>query len=199
MANGGSSCLEGAYNSSIQDWSDNTGQALGPGDRVGRNGTYNRQLLQDRAVSIIAKHDASTPLYMYLAWQNVHEGCARPDKLGMQAPLAAVSLYNDTRLDTYKIMGGMLTELDSGVAAVVAALKAAGLYDNTLIAFVSDNGGAWEQRGGSAPRSVGASSACWNTPHPQPPPPSPSPPFPSHRATGALHERPSARRQAHGA
>ena len=141
VANGGNECGKGGYNSSIQDWSDNAGTSIGPGDRVGRNGTYNRNLLSGRASQIIAAHDTSTPLYMYLAFQNVHEGCARPDKLGVQAPLATVNLYNTTELDTYKIHGAMLTELDYGVAEVVGALKAAGMWDNTLLVFKSDNGG----------------------------------------------------------
>ena len=34
----------------------------------------------------------------------MHEGCSRPDDLGMQAPLAYVDpLYNTTILDTYKV------------------------------------------------------------------------------------------------
>ena len=138
VANGGSDC-GGAYNSSVQDWSDNVGDSLGPGDRVGRNGTYNRNLLSGRAASIIASHDTTQPLFMYLAFQNAHEGCARPDKLGLQAPLATVDLYNNTILDTYKLMGAMLTELDYGVKEVVDALHASGLYNDTLIWFVSDN------------------------------------------------------------
>lgn len=81
---------------------------------------------------------------MYLAYQNVHEGCARADKLGMQAPLASVALYNHTKLDTYKVMGGMITELDAGVGRVVEALKAANLYDDALLVFFSDNGGPLE-------------------------------------------------------
>ena len=128
VANGGSECSPGGhYNASIQDWSDNVGNTIGPGDRVGRNGTYNRNLLSGRAADIIRAHDAASPLFMYLAFQDVHEGCARPDKLGVQAPLATVELYNTTELDTYKIHGAMLTELDFGVEEVVGALKAQGL------------------------------------------------------------------------
>ena len=128
VANGGSECTGGHFNSSIQDWSDNAGTAIGPGDREGRNGTYNRNLLSGRAAGIIQAHDAAAaPLFMYLAFQDVHEGCARPDKLGVQAPLATVNLYNTTELDTYKIHGAMLTELDYGVEEVVAALKARGM------------------------------------------------------------------------
>ena len=146
VAGGSKACSpDGSFNMSVQDWADNAGTNLSAGDRVGRNGTYNQELLTARAEAIIAAHDAAAaPLYMYLAYQNVHEGCARADKLGMQAPLAAVALYNTTKLDTYKVMGGMITELDAGVGRVVAALQAAGLYEDTLIVGYSDNGGPLE-------------------------------------------------------
>jgi len=52
-----------------------------------------------------------------------------------------VSLYNTTIRDTYKVTGAMYTELDRGVAEVVAALKDTGMWPNTLVVFVSDNGG----------------------------------------------------------
>jgi len=41
-------------------------------------------------------------------------------------------------------MGGMLSELDDGVADVVDALTARGMLDDTLVVFVSDNGGPLE-------------------------------------------------------
>ena len=136
------------YNVSIQDWSDNAGTTIGP-PRPADNGTYNRELLSARARSVIEAHDPSTPMFMYLAFQNVHEGCnaAAPGsvKYGMQAPLAAIErFYNTTQLDTYKVMGGMLSELDDGVADVVDALTARGMLDDTLVVFVSDNGGPLE-------------------------------------------------------
>jgi hypothetical protein len=124
---------------------------------------------------------------MYLAFQDVHEGCARPDKLGVQAPLSSVELYNTTVLDTYKIHGAMLTELDYGVEEVVAALKGASLWDNTLLVFYSDK--------------CVCARVCAREPPPFPPK--------THkcatnftntqqwRAPRPLHELPAARRQAH--
>ena len=138
----GSSCPTAKYpmNSSITDWSDAAGAAITP--ERGYNGTYNRQLLSGRAAEIIAAHPAATPLYMYLAFMNGHEaGPGGVGALGLQAPLATVELYNRTVLDTYKLAGAQVTELDLGVAEVVAALKSKGMWDNTVLVFVSDNGG----------------------------------------------------------
>jgi hypothetical protein len=41
-------------------------------------------------------------------------------------------------------MGGMLTELDDGVFNVINALKSKGMWNDTLLIFVSDNGGPLE-------------------------------------------------------
>jgi arylsulfatase A-like enzyme len=133
------------YNVSVMDWSDSVEHDIGPPDRAAINGTYNRNLLSARARSIVEAHDAATPLFMYLAFQNVHEGCMpTAPKLGLQAPLSKVELYNTTQLDTYKVMAAMLTELDDGVADVLAALSQRGMLDDTLVVFVSDNGGPLE-------------------------------------------------------
>lgn len=134
----------GPFNGSLTDWSDNALTRVGPADMSAINNTYNRELLSSRAANIITAHNTSEPLFMYLAFMNAHEGCSRSDKLGVQAPLSYVKKYNTTVLDTYKIMGGMLTELDDGVQAVLSALREKNMYDNTLIVFVSDNGGPLE-------------------------------------------------------
>ncbi len=51
-------------------------------------------------------------------------------------------LYGTTKLDTWKVQAAMTTELDYGVGNITAALKAAGLWEDTLLLLASDNGGA---------------------------------------------------------
>ena len=69
---------------------------------------------------------------MYLAFQNVHGASNLPD-LTLQAPKAAVEQYATTKLDTYKVAGAMITELDTGVSVVVHALEQAGLLPNAVV------------------------------------------------------------------
>lgn len=106
------------------------------------NGTYDQDLFTDRAVSTIQSHDISEPLYLYVAYHNVHDACTEDRfALGLQAPLETVDQYARTRLDTWKVQGAMTTELDYGVGNITAALKSKGLWENTVFIFMSDNGG----------------------------------------------------------
>jgi len=128
------------------DFSNSTGADI-HGTSPALNGTYNTRLFADEAARLVLAHDTSSPLYMYLAFMAVHAGCEPGPqavgwpKLGNQAPKSTVDLYNRTVLDTYKVAGAMYTELDWGIKKVVHALKTREMWDNTVLIFVSDNGG----------------------------------------------------------
>ena len=63
---------------------------------------------------------------------------------GLNAPLATVERYGTTELDTWKVQAAMTTELGYGVGNITAALQAAGMWENTILVLVSDNGGPWD-------------------------------------------------------
>lgn len=50
-----------------------------------------------------------------------------------------------------RIYAGMVHALDRGIASLVDALKSSGRYDNTLIVFLSDNGGRTDQGASNLP------------------------------------------------
>ena len=102
------------------------------------NGTYNTHIFGDEAVRLVNAHDTSDPFYMYLAVMAVHDGCG--EALGKQAPLGTVNEhYSTTVNDTYKVSGAMYTEMDTAIGKLVAALKAKGMWETTLVVFVADN------------------------------------------------------------
>ncbi len=94
---------------------------------------YTTQLLGDDAVRFIERHDASQPLYLYLAFNAPHTP--------YQAPPEYVDRYAHLEDPTRRIYAGMVSCLDDQVGRVVAALDRKGLRENTLILFHSDNGG----------------------------------------------------------
>ena len=65
---------------------------------------------------------------------------------------------------TRNYMLAMLAALDDSVGRVIAALKTSGLYDNTLIVFSSDNGGAVaDGKDGGGRRDEQLSVARWQS------------------------------------
>ncbi len=96
---------------------------------------YYTSLIGNEAVSIIENHDTSKPLFLYVASLAPHAP--------YQAPKEAVDAYKDAAGDEMRhTYDAMITELDTQVGRIVAALKQKNMLDNTLIIFSSDNGGA---------------------------------------------------------
>lgn len=106
-----------------------------------RNGTFLREegyhttCIGDEAVSLIEGHDTEQPLFLYMAALAPHAP--------YQAPPEVEQTYEDLFDDPLqRSYAAMVTELDTQVGRVVAALEARGMRENTLILFSSDNGGA---------------------------------------------------------
>lgn len=84
------------------------------------------------AVDYIDRHKAE-PFFLYLPFNAVHNPQHAPQEL-----LEKFSSIQDERRRTY---AGMLSSLDSAVGQVLGKLAAEKLEENTLVVFISDNGG----------------------------------------------------------
>ena len=151
-----------ADGSPFTDLSNSTRGTLGDAARR-LNGTYNARIFTDEAIRLVdGIRDDGRPLFLYLAYQNVHLACGHAPKhvsvrsgkpLGLQAPCGTVDLYANAATDTVKLQGAFVTELDYGVGNVTAALRrAAG--ENYVVFLVSDNG-AQLDHGFNAPHRGG--------------------------------------------
>ncbi|XP_064610401.1 arylsulfatase B-like [Liolophura sinensis] len=105
-----------------------------------KTGVYSAYMFADRAIDIISKHNASQPLFMYLPFQSVH----RP----IQVPKKYTDLYPHIASDMRRGFAGMVSALDDAIGNITKALQEHGLYNDTLFAFTTDNGG-WVQWGGN--------------------------------------------------
>ena len=92
---------------------------------------YSAFTLTNEAVSVIKAHAPQQRLFLYLAYQNVHCPTQVPDSYVV--PYAALP-------EPRRTFAGMLAALDEGVGNVTAALKANGLWENTVLWFQTDNG-----------------------------------------------------------
>lgn len=98
------------------------------------NGTYSTYLYTEKAIEILREeHDQGNPFFLYLAYQNVHWPLEAPDEF--------VDQFKHIENPQRRFVAAMLSILDEGVGNVTDTLKELGIYDDTMIVFVSDNGG----------------------------------------------------------
>lgn len=95
---------------------------------------YSTNLITDEAVRMIRSRDTNAPLFLYVAYNAPHSP--------LQAPLTAVAEYADISDPNRRTYAAMVSEMDRGIGRVLSALHAEGLYDETLVMFMSDNGGS---------------------------------------------------------
>ena len=93
---------------------------------------YMTDLLSREAAAFVARHKAG-PFFLYLAYNAVHTPLQAPEKY-----LSRFAHIADPRRRTYAAMN---SAMDDGVGQVLAALRDSGVAQNTLVWFLSDNGG----------------------------------------------------------
>ena len=95
--------------------------------------TYNAFRFTARAVEVIeATAAAGAPLFLYVALQNVHAP--------IEADPSFSRLYPNIKYDLRRNWNAMVSTMDSSVGNITAALKKAGMWENTVLWWASDNG-----------------------------------------------------------
>jgi arylsulfatase A-like enzyme len=111
----------------------NVNQALLRGyDPVAENEPYTTDAFAREATAFIDRH-AQKPWFLYLTFNAVHTPLHATDKY-----LARFANIADERRRTY---AAMMSGMDDAIGAVMRKLADARLTENTLVFFVSDNGG----------------------------------------------------------
>lgn len=93
---------------------------------------YLTDALTREAVAFIERH-RSEPFFLYLPYNAVHSP--------MQAPPKYLNRFPNIPDLQRRVFGGMLSALDDSVGAVLHKLRTLKLEENTLVFFLSDNGG----------------------------------------------------------
>lgn len=112
------------------------------GSPIYRNGKpikdegYLTTRLTDETVAFIQKHKAR-PFYIHLAYNAVHAPAQAP-----AADIARIRKQFPEITEARAILMAMLHHLDLGVGRVVTTLKQEGIWENTLLVFLTDNGGS---------------------------------------------------------
>jgi len=100
---------------------------------------YEDNVFVNQVLSIIAQHDASKPLFIYWAPHTVHAP--------LEVPSSYLNKFASIDKQPRRIYSAMVNHLDDMIGSVVEQLKSKGMWDNTVVAFGSDNGGPIYQNG----------------------------------------------------
>ena len=94
---------------------------------------YSTTLLGNDAVKFIERQTSAAPFFLYLAFNAAHTP--------YQAPSEYLDQYKNIPDPSRRAYAASITAMDDQIARVLAALEDKSLRDNTLILFLSDNGG----------------------------------------------------------
>lgn len=108
----------------------------------------------DESVAWIEQNKES-PFFLYVCFNAVHSPA--------QAPAEDIAKYN-TGSEKRDKLAAMLDHLDLNIGRIVDTLKANGLYENTLIYLLTDNGGAAGMEADNTPLR-GAKGSIWEGGH----------------------------------
>ena len=120
---------------------------------------YSTIFYTNKAVNIIENHDTSDPLFLYMAYQAVHDPYidhgkfdkGMPDSYFDEDPSILETIHKTIIGDTRQEYVKSLYLLDKGIGQIYDALESKGIVENTYIIFMSDNGGCWYGGGRNGP------------------------------------------------
>jgi len=108
------------------------------------NGSYSTFQYRDHAIDLINQHNEDDgPMFLYMSMQAPHSP--------LQAPQEYIDMYSYVEDEDRRVYSAMVTAMDDAIKDVVESLKQNDLYDNTVIVFVSDNGGETTEGGNNFP------------------------------------------------
>lgn len=144
---------------------------------------YSTELITDHAIDFIEQvKDNSNPFFLYLPYNAPHYGKTDPDNIpdvtvslgegtydnyrvmnSLQAPEKYVNQFSHVKDPYRKVYSAMVASLDDNVGRLMSKLEKEGLLNNTIIWFISDNGGYSEKFHGHASNGVlrGEKATLW--------------------------------------
>ncbi|XP_071529459.1 arylsulfatase B-like [Panulirus ornatus] len=98
-----------------------------------KKGVYSTYVFASYVEDLLSSRSSEEPMFLYLAFQSVHAP--------LQVPAKYTKPYKHIHHHDRRTYLGMVGAMDEAVGRVVAALKASGHYNNSVIVFTTDNGG----------------------------------------------------------
>ncbi|CAG2114248.1 unnamed protein product [Medioppia subpectinata] len=97
---------------------------------------YSTDYFTDRCLHIIAQHNTSQPLFLYMPYQAVHANLlTRPE-----SPPKYTDMFSHILSADRREFAAIAYTMDASIGAVMEALHNKHMLDNCIVIFVSDNG-----------------------------------------------------------
>lgn len=97
---------------------------------------YSTDLISDEAVKFIEQKAGEGPFFCYVPFNAPHEPLMAPDKYLEQYRYLQDTIDRNAK----QIYAAMVTCMDDGIGRILRSIDKAGIADNTIVLFFSDNG-----------------------------------------------------------
>ncbi|MBT3672908.1 MAG: arylsulfatase [Porticoccaceae bacterium] len=105
------------------------------GVSVSRDGEYLTHIEASQATAFIEARDKGKPFFLYVPFTAPHSP--------MQAPAKTIEKYKHLSRQGYqRVYAAMVDEMDMAIGSILGTIESEGLADNTIVVFMSDNGGS---------------------------------------------------------
>ena len=109
--------------------------AIRRNNKVVKEDRYLTYAIAEEGIEYMARHqDDENPFFLYLAFNAPH--------VPFQAPRVYYELEGDEPDENKRVYHAMIHALDDAIGGLMEKMEALGLDENTLVFFISDNGGA---------------------------------------------------------
>jgi hypothetical protein len=119
-------------------------------DAPDKSTVYSTTLFGGHTVDLIAAHDPSVPLFVYHAWNAVHNDLSVPADFEASDEYARVTSLV-TADPARMLLAGALFLVDQRTKKVIDALKTKGMFEHSYVIVASDNGGSPKDGGNNSP------------------------------------------------
>lgn len=108
---------------------------------IHRKSTVPARILMDEVESFIADYDSQQPLFLYVFFQDPHFPYQQDNpNTFVDRPIKRSEITAETRPRLWRTYANQVHYLDKAAGRLIQALKDKGIYDDSIVLFISDHG-----------------------------------------------------------